>query len=253
MKIAKPFAAFSAILLAALSNQAQLFVILSCAALTVLPAHAQAMFQNLGFESATFSGSSSGGLNFQTIGQELPSWNGSIGGVPVSQVLQNNTTTGAASIDVLGPGRNTVGPGIIDGNYTVFLQAFNTGQGNVSLWQDGTIPANAQSLQFSAWQYAPDNQTFSVSFAGNSLSPLAIGSGLSPSGQACTVYGVNIEAYAGNTGQLEFTAVGGQGPDWIELDDITFSPTAVPEPSTLALILMGGLALAVRRWRAKGS
>ena len=116
-------------------------------------ANAQGNFQNLDFESATFSGLPASGLNFQPIGQELPGWNGSIGEVPVSEVLQNNTTTGAASIDVLGPGWNTIDPGIIEDSCSVFLQAFNEAQGNVSLWQNGTIPGNAQSLEFDAWSY----------------------------------------------------------------------------------------------------
>jgi hypothetical protein len=231
MKIAEPFAAFSSILLAAFS------------------APAQTAFQNLSFESANLS-SPSGPFNEVPISSALPGWSASIGGVPVTQVLQNNYTLGAASIDIFGPNWNQTEPGIIDGNYTVFLQAFNAGQGNVSLWQNGTIPANAASLQFSAWQYPSVNEAFSVSFAGNSLSPVILGSGQSPSGQAYTVYGVNIAPYAGQTGQLEFTAAGGQGPDWVELDDITFS--TIPEPGTLALVVMGGLALAVRRWRGKG-
>ena len=36
------------------------------------------------------------------------------------------------------------------------------------------------------------------------------------------------------------------GGNGIELDDISFSPNAVPEPSTLALIILGGAALATR-------
>jgi len=77
--------------------------------------------------------------------------------------------------------------------------------------------------------------------------------GESAGGMPVNEYGVNIAAYAGQTGQLEFTSVfNNQGASWTEFDDITFSPTAVPEPGTLALILMGGLALAARRWRAKG-
>jgi hypothetical protein len=39
------------------------------------------------------------------------------------------------------------------------------------------------------------------------------------------------------------------GESATELDDITFSTTTVmPEPNTLALAVMGGLALIARRW-----
>ncbi len=222
--------------------------------LAVLSAQAQGTFQNLNFESANLSPIVSGQYGGEVaISSALPGWSATIGGVAVTQVLQNNYTLGEASISIFGPSWNDVDPGIIDGNYTVFLQAFNPGQGNVSLWQTGTIPANAASLQFSAWNYTSVNEAFSVSFAGNSLSPVSLGSGQSASGQAYTVYGVSIAPYAGQTGQLEFTAFGGQGPDWIELDDIAFSPNGVPEPSTLALVVIGGLALAARRWRKVAS
>ncbi len=235
MIIATSFAAFSAVLLAVLSSQAQ------------------GPFENLNFESATLDPIPSGQYGGEVpIGAALPGWSASIGGVAVTQVLQNDYTLGAASIDIFGPNWNQTEPGIIGGNYTVFLQAFNTGQGNVSIWQTGTVPANTESLQFSAWSHFGGSASFSVSFAGDSLSPVVLSSGESPSGQPYTVYGVNIAPYAGQTGQLEFTSLAG-GPDWNEFDDITFSPTAVtPEPGTLALVVMGGLALAARRWRGKG-
>jgi hypothetical protein len=58
------------------------------------------------------------------------------------------------------------------------------------------------------------------------------------------VYGANIAPYAGQTGQLEFTAT---FYNWVELDDISFSTTAIPEPSPLALTGVGGLLFALYR------
>ena len=94
---------------------------------------------------------------------------------------------------------------------------------------------------------------FSVTFDGNSLSPGVLSSGESAFGQYYLVYGANIASYAGQTGPLEFTSIfTDQGVSATEFDDITFSTAAVtPEPNTLALAVMGGLALAARRWRAK--
>jgi len=223
----------------------------SVAAFAALPAQGQSTFQNLSFEQANPVPivPSEYYPYAVTPSSALPGWTGSINGVPVTQVMLNTSAVGQASIDLFGPGYKYVNPGVIDGNYTVFLQAFSTSEGNVSLWQNGTIPANAASLQFSAYQLQTANEAFSVSFAGNSLSPVALSSRQSPSGQLYTVYGVNIAPYAGDTGQLEFTAVAGNGESGIELDDIAFSPNAVPEPRTLALLVMGGVALAARRWR----
>ena len=214
--------------------------------LNVLSAHAQGTFQNLNFESANLS-NPSGPYNEVPITSALPDWSASIGNVAVTEIWANGVSTGEATIDVFGPGWNYIDPGIIDGNYTVFLQAFDTGQGNVSLWQNGTIPANAASLQFCAWDYS--SVIDSVSFAGNNLSPVVLGSGQSPSGQAYTVYGINITPYAGQTGQLEFTAFGGQSPNPFELDDISFVLT--PEPSIVALTAIGGLLFGARKWFAR--
>jgi hypothetical protein len=229
-------------------------VAFSAALFVALSLHAQANFQDLNFESANLSNPSGPLLNEVPIANALPGWSASIGGVALTQVWANSDSGGEATIDVLGRNWNSINPGILDGNYSVYLQAFDGGQGNVSIWQNGTIPANSLSLQFKAWDFDA-NGAFSVSFAGNSLSPVVIGSGQSPSGQSYEVYGANIAAYAGQTGTLEFNAlVTGLGESATEFDDITFSNVAVmPEPNTLALIVMGGLALAARRWRRKPS
>jgi hypothetical protein len=217
-------------------------------------AQAQSTFQNLNFESANLS-NPSGQFNEIPIANALPGWSGSIGGVPVTQVWANDYSLGQASIDIFGPTWNAINPGIIDGNYTVFLQSGGSPvtEGllvNTSLWQSGTIPADAQSLQFKAWSFQSGG-SLSVSFAGNSLSPVVLSSGESPSGQPYNVYGADITPYAGQTGQIDFTSII-QGLNWMELDDITFSTTAVPEPSTLALIVTGGMAFGARCWRKHG-
>ncbi|HEY3863383.1 MAG TPA: PEP-CTERM sorting domain-containing protein [Verrucomicrobiae bacterium] len=138
---------------------------------------------------------------------------------------------------------------MIAGDYTVCLQAYNADQGNVSIWQTGTLPANAVSLEFRAWNYPSANGDFSVSFANNNLSPVAIGSGQSSTGQDYTDYSANIQPYAGQTGALEFTAIGGNGANWLELDDINFSSTT-PEPGTAVLTCLGGMVFWMyRRFR----
>jgi len=219
---------------------------------------AQGAFQNLNFESATPATPITGPLGpfYQPVGLALPSWSAYLGGVEQTQVLQNVYTLGSGSVDIFGPDYTAAGPqgglspGIIDGHFTVFLQAGapSPGLGNASIEQYGTVPIATQSLEFEAWDWLPSSSILAVSFAGNSLSPVVIGTGPN-----YTLYGADISGFAGQSGQLEFSAVWNpNGPSWIELDDITFSPNAIPEPSTLALVVMGGLTLALRRWRGKG-
>jgi hypothetical protein len=228
----------------------------SVAFLAALSAQAQGTFQNLNFESANLSPIPSGQYGGDVpITSALPGWNASIGGVAVTQVLQNNYTLGAASIDIFGPNWNSVNPGIIDGNYTVYLQSgenlTETGTANTSIFQNGTIPAYTQSLQFSAWNTPSVNSAFSVSFNGNTLSPIVLSSGQTASGQDYSVYGVNMASYAGQTGELEFTSIFTGAPSWTEFDDILFSTAAVPEPSVVALSAIGGLLFGARKWLAR--
>ena len=211
--------------------------------------HAQGTFQNLDFESANLSPIPAGQYGGEVpLSSALPGWNASIGGVALTQVLQNSYDLGQASIDILGPNWSYVNPGIIGGTDTVYLQSGgspgnSTDTVNVSLWQYGSIPGNAQSLEFSTYN-ALGSSPLSVSFDGNSLSSFLLSSGQTPSGQVYDIYGANIALYAGQIGQLKFTA---QFPNWTELDDITFSPTAVPEPIAMGLSGLGGLMLAFYR------
>jgi hypothetical protein len=162
----------------------------------------------------------------------------------VTEVLQNNYTLGAAGIDIFGPSWNQVDPGVIDGNYTVFLQSNPIS--STSIFQTATVPFDAESLQFKTADILGSGP-LTVSIAGNALSPVLLSSGTSPSGQPYDVYGVNIALYANQTGELEFTAPT-TSPYYVELDDISFSTTSiVPEPSIGVLTAVGGLLFGARK------
>ena len=60
------------------------------------------------------------------------------------------------------------------------------------------------------------------------------------------IYQMDVSNYAGQTGQLLFSAPYGYGGS---IDNIQFSTTAVPEPGTLALAVLGASLLGFRRWR----
>jgi len=214
----------------------------------VLPTvmHGQGTFQNLDFESANLSPVSAGLRGGAVpISSALPGWSGLLGTSPVTSVLQNNYDTRDAGISILGPNWNSGNgnPGIIGGSYTVDLQP-GLGPGGTlvgtSLFQSGTIPANAESLQFKAESFE-GSAPLSVSFAGDSLTLFAVSSGVAPSGQPYTVYGANISPFAGETGQLQFTATLANA---VELDDISLSPSAVPEPSPVVSFGIAGLLFA---------
>ena len=166
-------------------NTKTLFAFWSSLALTALSVDAQG-FRDLNFEEANPVIDPEGQLYPYdvTAASALPGWTVYLGTVQPTDVLQNLFTTGEASVDIYGPNSPTTGPGFgsagtIDGRYSVLLQAGNLPGTQTlvggSIAQNGAVPLAAQFLEFDAWTpYAPD---FSVSFAGNLLSPVALGSG----------------------------------------------------------------------------
>jgi len=125
----------------------------------------------------------------------------------------------------------------IQGKYSILLQGGSSADpdtNGASIMQNGKIPATAKSITY--W-----GDALQASFNGQSLAFSAIGSG-----SGYTIWQGDISAYAGETGQLEFTA------PWQTsgmLDNIQFSTTPVPEPSTLVLSALGGLLLGLRGWK----
>jgi len=210
--------------------------------------HAQ-NFINLGFESASLV--PAGGFYVQ-FNQAFPGWIGTVGGVQQTLALTNNFYLDTSGISIIDRNYNNDGiipGGLIQGRYTALLQAGLSGPpADTSLSQTGIVPANAQSLQFEAFQ-ATDGSTaispFAVTLGGQTLSliPLSYDSNY-------TLYGADISSWAGKTAQLSFTMFA-ENPhvddQYLYLDAIQFSTQPVPEPSGLALIAAGGLMFGFRR------
>lgn len=214
---------------------------------------------NLNFESANVppSGYEPYGT-FVPIGSALPGWTAYLGANQITQVGYNSPTLGTATVSLIGPTWNSndvsrTGVGIIDGDYSVAVQSgaipvTENGGENASIAQNVTVPSTAESLQFEAYAFGP----FSVSFAGDALDPVILSYGQSEDGLPYALFGANLSAWAGHTGQLEFTADYEISDPYIVLDNITFSTNSVaPEPSIVALTAIGGLLFGTRKWFAR--
>jgi PEP-CTERM motif len=230
MKIEKLIAWLSVVLLAALSAQAQ------------------GTFQNLNFGQADpLSAGNPNNPNSVTAASALPYWTVTYGGVQQTDINYNYPSTGAPLVTLLGPGDVWFNPPP-DGTYYVLLQGGVEPFVPASISQTGLIPAGMQSLLFEAPLGTPSGQ-LEVLVGTQSLALTDEGTG-----PGYTMYGANISAWAGQTEDLTFSALtSNSGENNWEISDISFSPNAVPEPSTWALLLMAGAAFGVRRWRSKGS
>jgi hypothetical protein len=206
-----------------------LIISLIVSASVVLSALAQGTFQNLNFELANPGQYSSFNV---PVSDALPDWTVTIGGVQQAYVGYNAFSTGAPAVVLIGPG---YGP--IDGSYSVLLTA--TGA-TASISQTGLIRAGMQSLYFEA---QPGIGGLEVLVGNQDIPFAAVGSGPN-----YTLYGANISAWGGDTEQLTFAAQEStSGLNNWELDDISFSTQAVPEPSSLALTGLGALLFALYR------
>jgi hypothetical protein len=122
----------------------------------------------------------------------------------------------------------------IQGNYFAMLLGPGTATVTVSLSQTGQIPLSAKSITF--WG---DIEGMAVTFNGQPLS-----FAVQNTTANYNIYGADISAYAGQSGQLTFSETQyGTG----KLDNIQFSSTAVPEPSSFALGILGGTLLVFTR------
>jgi len=218
----------------------------SVSVLAAVSAGAQGTFQNLSFEQANpISAGDANAPWFVTAGSALPFWSVYYSGVQQTQVSYNGISTGATEVDLV----NATGQFVqsIDGNYSVVLQGIVPGS-MASISQSGIIPSGTQSLLFEASTYYGPQGQLDLFLGAQSIPFIEVGTGAN-----YTLYGANISAWSGMMEQLTFLAPGGSYNNW-EIDDITFSPTAVtPEPNALALMLIGGAAFATHRWRANHS
>ncbi len=196
-------------------------------------------FQNFDFENATITTDPSSPYYPYGVytSSAIPGWTAYISGVPQTDIIYNTRPLDAAEVTLQGTQQTNASSFTpIDGNFTVelFGASIYAPQQSAAIGQTGQIPTNTMSLIFLG--YSTD-----VSFDGQSLSLILLDS--TPN---YNVYGADISAFAGRTGELLFTA---QPQSLDIIDDIQFSPSAVPEPSKFAFGALGALILGFRRWR----
>lgn len=194
-------------------------------------------FVNLNFESPVLPLNPVNGRVPITNG--IPGWIGysispTFGTNRFSQIFYNDVSLGAAAIG-LHDTNDQSGFLPIAGQYSVFLQgSYATTPATASIGQTGQIPANALSLTF----LVQPAYFLTVSFAGQSIPLSVIGSN-----GGNDILGGDISSFAGQIGELRFTSPY-MGSAMI--DDIQFSTSSIPEPSTLELLLLSGAWLVAR-------
>jgi hypothetical protein len=191
----------------------------------------QGTFRNLDFEEATVPDVPAGQYGSDVpVTAGLPGWTAYVYDAtnPVTTILHNNFSLGAPAVAILGPFWSP--GGILQGQYSVRLQAsFPSLSVMPFITQTGTLPSDTKSIRF----YCTPYYTWpGISFGGQQM-PVSI---LGGSSSTHYVFGGDISAFAGQTGELRF---------WgdASLDFIQFSTEPIPEPSEFGLYVLGALLL----------
>jgi hypothetical protein len=157
-----------------------------------------------------------------------------------NEITYNALSTGSTAIALVGTDDH-FGPDSLDGNYSIDLYG-GVLAGAASISQTGVVPALTESIFFEA---QGGGGTLQLSLGGQTIPFFALSTGAN-----YTLYGGSIPSnFSGQSEQLVLSASQQGGNNFWEIDDIQFSPLAVPEPSELALGALGALLLAFRRWR----
>ncbi|MEI6078038.1 MAG: hypothetical protein WCS94_20835, partial [Verrucomicrobiota bacterium] len=173
-------------------------------------------FVNLDFEGANISGASPN--HYISAADAFPGWTVSAG-----YILYDDISLSGGSISIVdaNPLISYLPP---QGNYFAFLFAANDPQNlySISLGQTGTVPVSARSITF--WGTLGGMQ---ATFNGQPLDFLVTGNTAN-----YNIYTADISTFAEQEGQLLFTLPANVG--YSALDNIQFSSSPIPEPSTFA-------------------
>lgn len=219
-----------------------------------------APFQNLDFEQGSFQAPPANyvpsdplaGPNPISAAAGLPFWTAREDSTVCTAIWGNGGALDETSVALFNAAFNQ-----LDGNYCVQLSAVSFAPSGFfktsSISQTGDVPANAQSIQFLKIDDggpAPTNAFVTLNGSVINLVPIAT------NGNVVTMAG-DVSAFAGTNAELTITSAGAPGgvalagENYLTLDDISFSPNPVPEPSALVLLAVGGvIAFAAKRRRS---
>lgn len=174
-----------------------------------------------------------GSYTYITAANALPGWS-VFDGTNQLPLIQYNPSLAAAlpPIGLFGSNMD-----VIAGSFSVLLHG-----SPISISQTALVPSGTESLKFDAVTPFGGSRLL-VSLGGENLSYTTIASGTNPYGLSYNVYAADASSFAGQMETLTFSGSG-------LLDDIQFSPGAIPEPSFASLFLLGsGVLLYVRKRR----
>lgn len=190
-------------------------------------------FQNLDSESANVSGFSP--RDQMPVNLAMPGWSVYFGVSQAQTVGFDFISLSVASISILDSQLPPFSP--LQGNHSAFLQGSGSAFGSLpaTISQIGLVPSGTRSLVVDMyWEAAPPV----VTLGGQTITMVPI-----KTFPTYILYAGNIAAFAGQTAALSFTApppsVG--SPSSLELDNISFSTAAIPEPGSVAQFLLGVL------------
>ncbi len=221
-----------------------LVAVLLLTALCGLPALAQGSFVNLDFEAATLSPISHG---FEPVADALPGWS-VVYGTNLVTLISINGYQSAGKSGVILYDMSLV-PFPLFGRYFAGFVRDGLDPIDVSMFQTGTVPSDALSLRFYVNGGVPwiaGDMEVRLNNTHLSLQNLGLISGN-------YLISADVSSFAGQIAELRFTSVARRPEGGIQtfMDNIGFSPLPVPEPSIVALLMLGSGGLFLASWRRR--
>ncbi len=203
-------------------------------------------FHNLDFESVQRIVPVNDGLNGVVFSSAIPYWQGTVCNSLTSTAVYDAVVLDNDAVGIYDANSGGQTPPPMFGKYSVYLQSEHIEPdypADAEISQTGLIPSNTKSIWFATTPFSlvwnsvpPDDLKPIFSINGQSISYTAMDVETN-----YVLWAADVSSYANTTAEIRFAVKVGQGVA-IGLDNISFSPQAVPEPTTLGLT---ALALSV--------